>query len=289
MDNLGVHCNKLYHLEERLLGEGLRRGEFYSFSYQDLPVLKRILSAHNIAPSVHCPLVKPDWFPYPPTWSFLSSDVREKERALSLKMIEETMALSADLGAEYVVVHFPTPASALAGTVSLEWQRRVALDSAQSLAEMSQRYGVPIHVEGFGPSPFLCAEFLREVFARFPPLRYCFDIGHMHLASQRDGFDYFDDFLIPLAPHIGSVHLWNVRDKEDYELHHHLPLHPAQDPAGGWADVPRTLRIIKEQSPSSTFILEYSKPFPASFGWDHREGIAWVREIISDGGERHGL
>ncbi len=71
-------------------------------------------------------------------------------------------------GAEYVVVHFPvTPTTGVNG-LGYAQLKAIAWDSAQHLADYSQRHRVPIHMEGFGPSPFLTVDFLNRSGAQFP-------------------------------------------------------------------------------------------------------------------------
>src|SRR4030042_5734147 len=225
MNNLGFHCHGLDHFEKVIISNGLQRGEFYNLLPQSLPELKREVEQHNLAASIPAPLVKTPWYPNPPTWSFLC-DVEEEKRQLSLRMIRETMELAKDFGAEYVVVHFPSPPSTDVSGTSYTRLREIAWGSALCLEELSQRYNLPIHIEGFGPSPFLTVDFLEEVMTNFPDLLYCFDTGHMHIAAQRDGFDLYE-FAQQMAPYIGSIHLWNNRSIEDYFAFRHIPVHPS--------------------------------------------------------------
>ncbi len=279
MSLLGIHCNRLEHLTSRLLNLGISRGEFYNFVPDDLPVVKQFIREHDIVPSVHCPLRKAPWYPHPVTWSFLTSDVHHAERELSLHLVEQALQDAQDIGATYMVVHYPTPASDQAGEMPLDQQYAIAWDSARRLAEWSRSFGIPIHIEGFGPSPFLTPDFLREVLTTFPDLRYCFDTGHMHIAAQRDGFDCFD-FLERMAPYLGSLHVWDTRGMDDYRAYHHLPVHPALKPADGWVDVARIVRTVRAVNPCAPFVLEYSGSFPAEFGLDLVAGIEWLRDLV---------
>ena len=188
MSRLGYHCHALDHVDQAILSNGLQRGEFYNFSPENLTDLGRRIRHHGLAASIHAPLVRTPWYPSPPTLSFLC-DVDDRKRRLSLSMVEETMKAAEAFGAEYVVVHFPVTPTTGAGGLTHGHLRAIAWDSADHLADYSRRHGVPIHMEGFGPSPFLTVDFLNELMRAFSCLRYCFDTGHMHIASQRDGFD----------------------------------------------------------------------------------------------------
>lgn len=280
MNNLGFHCHGLDHLEEVIVSNGLQRGEFYHFSPQELPGLRQKIAEYSLRFSIHTPLVKPLWYPEPPTWSFLCS-LEEDKRQLSLKMVEGTVALAQDFGADYVVVHYPSPSSPQSLWASYHRLGEIAWDSALRIAEINRRYGVPIHLEGFSPSPFLTVEFLSEVFTQFPDLRYCFDTGHMHIASEQDGFDLYR-FAEQIAPFVGSIHLWNNRGLADYLLFRHIPLHPSQRPEEGWVDIERVLRAIVPQNPSCYIILESGFYYPPALGnYDYQDGVRWVKRLMA--------
>lgn len=280
MSRLGYHCHALDHLEQVILSNGLQRGEFYNFFPESLTDLSRRIERHGLAASVHAPLVRLPWYPSPPTLSFLC-DVDETRRGLSLAMVEETMKAAQAFGAEYVVVHFPVTPTTGTGGLGHARLRSIAWDSARRLAEHARRYGVPIHMEGFGPSPFLTVAFLNDVMGAFPGLRYCFDTGHMHIASQRDGFDLYE-FARGLAPNIGSVHVWNNRGWEDYVSFGHIPVHPAQRAEDGWVDMARILRTIVAGNPGCRVIFESGMRYPEPLGGhDFREGVQWVRDLTA--------
>ncbi|MDM8000686.1 MAG: TIM barrel protein [Dehalococcoidia bacterium] len=280
MSRLGFHCHALDDFDEVILSNELLRGEFYNFLPDSIGDLSRRIERHNLAASIHAPLVRIPWYPTPPTLSFLC-DVDQERRRLSLAMVEETMKTAAAFGAEYVVVHFPVSPTTSVNGLGYAQLRSIAWDSARRLAEYSQRYRVPIHMEGFGPSPFLAVDFLNEVIRSFPCLRYCFDTGHMHIASQRDGFDLYR-FAEGLAPNIGSVHLWNNRSIDDYFKFGHIPVHPVQKPEDGWVSIERILRIIVPNNPGCRVILESGNHYPVSLGAHNvRDGVQWVRELTA--------
>lgn len=278
--NLGFHCHRLSHVEERILANGLSRGEFYHIPPSELRPIREMLSRHGLAASIHCPLVKPPWYPEPPTWAFLCDRDPEK-RELNFRMVEQTVEMAGDFGAQYVVVHFPSPPSTGAADMSHDEMRRIAWASGERLADLSQRYGMPLHVEGFGPSPLLGADFIVALLNAFPPLRYCYDTGHMNIAAERDGLDVYD-FLERVAPHVGSIHLWNTRGIDDYMHFHHIPVHPSQHPDDGWADIARILRQVVTERHSLPLVFESQTAYPRALGArDYRDGVRWIRELLT--------
>ena len=85
MGNLGFHCHDIGLLEELIVGNGFGRGEFYNLPAEELPRLVRLVQRHRLAWSIHSPLVRLDWYPRPPTWSFLC-DADKDKRDLTMKM-----------------------------------------------------------------------------------------------------------------------------------------------------------------------------------------------------------
>lgn len=280
MTRVGFHCHDLDDIDTVITSNGLKRGEFYNFPSGKLPELKREIEQRDVAASVHAPLVQQAWYPMPPTISFLC-DVAESRREVSLRMVRETVKAAKDFHAEYVVAHFPAPCTDPDGADDVAL-RDIAWSSASALAEMSDEADLPIHIEGFGPSPFLTVDFLQEVTRTLPALRYCFDTGHMHIAAQREGFDLYD-FARQIATHVGSIHLWNNRSIEDYFAYRHIPVHPSQKPDDGWVDMPRILHCILSENPSCHVILESGTRYPQALGGhDFREGVEWVKELVDE-------
>lgn len=275
LENIGFHCNRLRHFDTAITENNLCRGEFFNFPPTELTGLIRTILSRNLACSIHTPLIKPDWYPDPPTWSFLC-DVDKDSRNRTFRMITEALAHAEEIGAEYIVVHFPTPSTDGSGEnrdklLSIAWK------SCDQLAELSVKRGVSIHIEGLGNSPYLNDGFITEALTQYP-LRYCFDTGHMNLASKFNEFDLYE-FAEEIAPFVGSIHLWNNRGHDDYLTYRHIAVHPSQDPEEGWADIRRLLEILK---PSCPMILENPLSYPEALGnYDYRDGVQWVKEILT--------
>ena len=273
-DNLGFHCHRFQHIEERILSNHLTRGEFFNFPAEEFDRLKDELQARNLFRSIHAPLLRPEWYPQPPTWSFLC-DVNEDSRNRTFRMINETLAHAEDIGAEHVIVHFPIPSTDGAGESATKLET-IAWKSCERLAELSEHRKIAIHIEGLGNSPHLNSGFLLRVLEQYP-LRYCFDTGHMNLAAHLNGFDLYE-FAEGIAPYVGSVHLWNNRGPEDYLAYRHIAVHPSQDPSEGWADIKHLLQIL---CPDYPVIFESPAAYPEAMGnYDYRDGIQWVKEIL---------
>lgn len=273
-NKLGFHCHSFDQIETGILENDLCRGEFYNFPRDQFVKLKKELLDKGLERSIHSPLIKPDWYPDPPTWSFLC-DIDADSRNRTFRMIAETLAHAEEIGADYVIVHFPIPCTDDSGE-SEEKMESIAWKSCDQLAEMSVKRGISIHIEGMGNSPYLNNGFLFEALEQYP-LRYCFDTGHMNLASLLNEFDLYE-FAQEIAPFVGSMHLWNNRGIEDYLTYRHIGVHPSQDPEEGWADIRRLLEIL---DPSYPVIFESPPRYPKSLGnHDYQDGVRWVKEIL---------
>ena len=278
MISLGFHCHQVDVLEELILGNGLKRGEFYSLPADDLPKLRRLIEHHNLDWSIHAPLIQLDWYPQPPTWSFLC-DVDKDNRELTMKMIILTMEQAEEYGAEYVVVHFPSPTSDASDESEAKLEG-IAWRSCERLAELSFKSGIPIHIEGVGQSPLIKAEFLTAVLKEYSPLRYCFDTAHVYLAALDNGFDLYD-FEVELLRDLGSIHLWNARSRDDYLAFRHIPVHPSQGADDGWVDIARVLHSLDADKDLLPIIFESERSYPEALGdYDYREGVKWVKELL---------
>jgi sugar phosphate isomerase/epimerase len=279
MSNLGFHCHNLDLFDEMIIGNGLRRGEFFSLPPGELPRLKRLLRLNNLEWSIHAPLIQLEWYPRPLTWSFLC-DVDRDKRELTMKMITLTMEHADEFGAEYVVVHFPSPTSAESdeGEAKVE---AIAWQSCDRLAELSLKRGIPIHFEGVGASALINAGFLKRVLQEYSPrLRYCFDTAHTHLAATQNGFDLYA-FEAELLSYLGSVHLWNIRSKADYLAFRHIPVHPSQRVEDGWVDIALVLQTMGSIKNSLPIIFESERFYPEALGnYNYTEGVQWVKKLL---------
>lgn len=280
MATLGFHCHGMVDFEASIVANNLRHGEFFNLPPAELPVLKQKVRQYKLEISIHCPLTQTPWYPDPPTWAFLC-DLDGEKRELNFRLITDTLEKAKGLPTTHIVAHFPSPSTTPLDGTSPDRQEEIVWQSAGRLSDLSTKYGIPIHVEGFGPTPFLSVPFLTRVFTSFPRLRYCFDTGHMCISSQRDGFDIYR-FAEGLAPFIGSLHLWNTRRVEDYNTYRHIPVHPGQKPEQGWVDIERILRETVPVNPSMVIIFESGLDYPEALGgFNYKDGVKWVKELVA--------
>ncbi len=260
-----------------LVHRGLDGVELFDFSRHAAANLQRDLAelaAEGYTRlSLHAPMPRPAYFTHSGvSCFFLHED--EALRALSFRVVEDTLRLARGWGAAYVVTHLTYGRT---DTANARLARRLAAAACASLAELSRRYEMPIDIEFAAYSKaFHAAEEFAMTLAPYPELGICLDIGHAWVGAQQWRRDYRRD-IRSLAPRTRSMHLWNTRGPEDQRLHGHQPLHPSQTPGAGWIDVEETLGIVLACNPAPAIVFEYPV---AEITADIRAGYDWVAGML---------
>ncbi len=223
--------------------EGVDKGMRLSWHY---PVL--------YLPDTQHPAI-PDWF---------SDD--DGRRLAERQRFDLDVAAAARCGADHVVCHFtdypsrqPTEEiNPVYVTETLEW-----------MAEVQHRYNVPVCLECFGDPKWLSVRVARY------GLYICLDSGHLLRSSQERRSRYLEDVNI-IAPLVRVVHLWNTRGLPG---EHHVPYHPDQRPADGWAPILALLNRVLEHRRNFPIIAQPSyPPHQQSRFW---EGLEWLGDWLS--------
>lgn len=264
--------------EAGLLHRGLGRVEFFDYARRDLEALAAALEglAGEGRPcfSFHAPIVRPPYFPFPgETCFFLNQD--PAKRALSFRLLADTLGEAKRWGAEYVVTHLTygpgdTPERPLAA--------RLAREACDRMAGLSRESGVAIDVEFAAYSEaFDRPEDFLGVVTGHPELAICLDLGHAFLGAERRRRDFLGDIAL-LAPWARSMHLWNTRGEDHKRGLGHVPLHPSQTPAEGWIDIEGVLDAVLERNPAVRIIYEY--PVVAVTP-EIQAGYDWIAALVS--------
>lgn len=264
--------------EASLLHRGLGRAEFFDLATEGLESLAGTLAslADEGRPrfSFHAPIIRPDYFPFTgETCFFLNED--PGRRALSLRLLTDTLVEARRWGAEYVVTHLTYGAT---DTLDRGTARRLAREACGRMATVSRDFSVPIDVEFAAYSPaFDRPEDFIEAVVPHPELGICLDVGHAFLGTERRNADYLEH-IGALAPRARSMHLWNTKGMDHNKRHGRAPLHPSQDPAEGWIDLERVLEVVLESNDAVRIIFEYpvAKVTP-----EVQAGYDWVAELVS--------
>ncbi len=200
--------------------------------------------------------------PARPDWCSTDDEKRRAER----QRFDLDVAAAARLGADHVVTHFidyPSiqPVDALdPGLVmeTLEW-----------MADVQHRHNVAVCLECFSDPYWLAVRAARY------GLYLCLDTGHLARSSLERGSRYLDD-ASTMAPLVRVLHLWNSRGVPG---EHHVPYHPDQRPADGWAPILALLDRVIQYRPNTPIVAEPSLPRHAlGRFW---QGMEWLGERLT--------
>jgi len=283
LDNLGVVIAKVENL--RIIDEtGLRRAEFVLFDDDNRDILRRFIKQHNLRFSVHCPLFRPKDYPEHPLLAcILDADAERRSRSFSL--IRTTMEEGAEMGAEYTVVHLQRPAHFSGDDLSAVTEQQLLENlriACNELTALSNELGMPLRVENLFDYPlFHKSSSYQKMFEEFPSLGFCLDIGHLDVDARRFGFNFMD-FIVEMMPYTRAVHLQNSRGRsEDFETRHwKAPVHPSQNPADGWRDIPAILHTILAANPDCIINFEAAPDYYPTREF-MLEGIRWASDIFA--------
>jgi sugar phosphate isomerase/epimerase len=228
---------------QRFVGSGLELGMRLSWHY---PVLYLPQGRHPALP---------DWF-----------NPDEGQRIAERQRFDLDVAAAARCGADHVVTHFTTyPSSQPPESLDARW----VTETLEWMADVQDRHRVAICIECFGDPLWLAIRAARY------GLYICLDSGHLLRSSQERGSRYLDD-VNTLGPLVRVVHLWNTRGLAG---EHHVPYHPDQRPADGWAPILALLSRILQHRRNFPIVAEpsYSLHQKERF-WD---GMLWLGDWLA--------
>lgn len=225
---------------------------------------------------IHFPLVqgRPEGIQLHPLVSAL--DERRREHALAA--VADSLREAGELGAEYLLVHFPKPALLDAALDWSDWRfpqagealpddtidlaacEQVARVAFAELTLLAKAAGVRLVLESDILHPLVYRSLLRDLYAGQGDgagLGLCLDTGRLHLQEATDPAFSGLSLIRTLRPWVTNVHLWTVRVGENRSGGHH-PLLPGLAPSAGWgpmadyldalADVPDAAVLFEHRS-----------------------------------------
>jgi len=254
---------------------GFRKLEIGFYHEDALPLVMDFAVGEGLSYGFHDPLPRLPSHDYP----FLT-DPDDEKRWRTLDSMHRTLQTAVKYDAEYVIGHIPSVILEPCASVSGDKIMRLAHNSCDQLALWSEQAGIPFVLENVGPNPyFFQVEAFAEVMEAHPDLRFCLDIGHLHLMSIYAGIDSLE-FARKLGPYTWIIHIYNATP-EMYRKYHHVPAHPSQRPEDGWANIPAILGCLLGGTVRNLIIVfEYSPQYPGGETF-MREGIEWVKEVVA--------
>jgi len=198
------------------------------------------------------------------------------------RQLERELRVARDIGAAYVLVHFPFFSAS-----PRQLPEQGLLERASRLRDLQELYGVPIVCE-----PKLAMDRTGggvSVVGRLPAgwwgengLRLCWDMGD-YLIALGDGTECLAE-LRRLKGATTVVHLHNVHFGES--KYYWVPVHPSHEASSDRFSVARLLAALRDTD--LLLVWEHTPEFTPSQDFA-LEGYCWVRELMAGRDDKNGL
>ncbi|MGC9772253.1 TIM barrel protein [Fervidobacterium islandicum] len=184
--------------------------ELTFFKKEDLPVVLDFLNEKGATFGIHAPFV----FRYQavhPNPTSLSTELRKE----TYEKNEQCCKLAKEIGAEYVVIHFPNAKQ------TENWLKdknilKEAIEHVRNLSNYCQ-----VRIENVYYNEYFHNAKDYRWFLEQTGTTLCLDLGHLLLDSERYGFSTVE-FVDVVEEYISEVHLYYA-DSKVYEKCHHAP------------------------------------------------------------------
>lgn len=210
---------------------------------------------------VHFPLIKRDGKTRDPL--FISLDGSERREALL--DFEEEVRFVSEIGAKYILTHFPKPfimdpglnwnfwrfaderERILESECSFETVKERSFGVFEKLSELSKKNGIKIILENdLLNKYFYEKELLYELFNTYPQLGLCLDFGRLHLQEKIDPDFHAVALISEMVQFVDLIHLWNARVDTKMSGGHY-PVLPELSAQEGWGDIGLYLKTLTER------------------------------------------
>lgn len=205
---------------------------------------------------IHFPLVKGRYGEFDPHPLISSFD--PGVRSASFQAVRTALQEAKDLGAQYLLIHFPKPAIIQSDLDWSDWRfvqkgeviteesltpnkvERIANISFARLQELSQEVGVRLVLEMDILHAWFYQGLIRRLYESCPGLGLCLDTGRLHLQRATDPAFDIVTFVRSLSPWLTNLHLWTVSIGHNKRGGHH-PLLPELSDEDGWGPMAELL------------------------------------------------
>ncbi len=205
---------------------------------------------------IHFPLVKGRYGELDPHPLISSFDLGV--RSASLQAVRTALREAKDLGAQYLLIHFPKPAIIQSDLDWSDWRfvqkgeaitdehlvptevERAANVSFAQLDKLSQEAGVRLVLEMDILHAWFYQGLIRRLYESHSGLGLCLDTGRLHLQHATDPSFDIVAFVRLLSPWLTNLHLWTVCIGHNKKGGHH-PLLPELSVEDGWGPMAELL------------------------------------------------
>lgn len=213
-------------------------------------------------------------------------------RAAALECARQSIDEAGELGAAYIVFHFPKPAKTWPGMNPDVWpiaagdvppepvepdpKRAVAVyrQALRDLEALAHAGGLRVVLELDGPNPWLYETgVLPELFAERRGLSLCLDIETLARLKTTHGLRV-EAAVREWAPYVGHLHVSNTNPRAGRTR---VPAHPDQRPGDGWVDVGAIVAEVLRHRPDCAIVLEDDRrETPPGRLAEARAWLAWL-------------
>lgn len=189
-------------------------------------------------------------------------------------LLEQEMKQLSNLGAQYVLVHFPYFKEHVPETIDVN---EMIEDGLYKLHRLQEKYGMPIVCEpklGLNRSPAgieYLHRFPLEIWRKYK-LKLCIDVGDYLMATGEQALTY----IAKWKEHIKIIHLHNVDYVNDKYVW--IPIHPSHEQNGIQYKLANIIEFLASCE-DTVFVFEHT---PHSNPSDEfvQCGYQWVRELV---------
>ncbi|MCX7654840.1 MAG: sugar phosphate isomerase/epimerase [Fervidobacterium sp.] len=231
--------------------------ELTFFKENDLSKILEFLHTKSATFGLHAPFI----YRYKQTHPFPTSTIDELRKDTYEKNYNCAI-LAKNIGAEYVVIHFPNARQ------SENWivQQKIVHEAVEAISQLNQI--IPVRIENIYMNDYFHSPEDYTWFTRQTNTTLCVDIGHLLIDSEIYNFDPVK-FIDKCAEYISEFHLYYA-DLNVYNQCHHAP----------WGDSKDFLRTLD-------FIRNFKCDFTVEASNDCKEGLEkllrYVEEVTEDG------
>lgn len=269
---IGMHGKFDDEKFKRDFTEGITGIEFCNFS--DKAEIERMLEKaeeHKFKIGIHFPLDKASYRFRDP----LILALNEEERNRAFKALETEMKFAAQIGAEYLLIHFPKPmaldkrwnwemcyfATQEEMMYDTEYQYDIFEENCREafkiMSRLSLRTGIPIVLElDFLNSYLYEGRLLKELLQEYPVIKLCIDSARLYIQSVIDKEFKLDNFLEEMTPYAKLLHMSNTRVTDKLE-NRHYPVIKELKAEDGWGDMGRFLELVSKKNKNLKILFEH--------------------------------
>ncbi|MFZ5354755.1 MAG: sugar phosphate isomerase/epimerase family protein [Bacillota bacterium] len=253
---IGMHGRYQKEKYERDFMRGYYGIEACLFPDEDeLKLLLEAAEKDDFKIGIHFPLLKKQYIYRDPLFMSLDKSISKE----AYESFEKGVKHARDIGAEYILTHFPKPFVMDRNLNWSDWRcmehERVykeeyplsifnekLAEMFDRLSEMSQKYDMQIVLEHDAMvKSMYTTDILEYMFSKYSNLKICLDTGRLHLFNKVDPEFNVTDFVTTMSKYTYLMHLWNEKAGCNSQRGHY-PCLPELKPSEGWADIEGILK-----------------------------------------------